>query len=269
MGLRWFGMITIGLAAPTVSVIWPGLAVVSGAVAGLWLFLGQTAFKFAQSSTTNRAAAVQERFDFYVFGMPATTDRSTAPTIEEVAAIAGPSAKLRKTAEDENLLGWYPIDRNNSGVVTVAIAQRANAAYSDRLIRTTGLVWTVATILWALILIAASLLVQLSLLVFLVGVFLPTLPTCLDVAQYTVGVWRSARDRKDLAHAIETRLTGPNAAIEPNDLLVWQERMYELRRSTPQVPDLIYKIKRAVNESAMKTAASQLGHAARKSGRNP
>ncbi|MEV0842725.1 S-4TM family putative pore-forming effector [Actinocatenispora sera] len=263
MGMRWVGMIVIGLAAPTVSVIWPRLAVVSGAVAGIWLFLGQSPFKLAQSATTNKAAAVQEQFDSYVFGMPAAV-RSTAPSMEEIADIVGPTSEIRKSAQADQLLKWYPVDRANTGAVTVAIAQRANAAYSDRLIRTTALVWTVATTFWVLVLIIASLLAQLSLLIFLVGVFLPTLPTCLDVAQYTLGVWRSANERKELARTIEERLTAPGGVVEPNDLLVWQERMYELRRSTPQVPDFIYRIKRKVNESSMRVAASQLGNAAKK-----
>jgi hypothetical protein len=70
LGLRWFGMLVIGLAAPVVSVTNPDLAVWAGAVAGLWIFLGRTVLVFVQSAITAKAAATQEQFDFYVYEMP-------------------------------------------------------------------------------------------------------------------------------------------------------------------------------------------------------
>src|SRR4051794_18098634 len=60
LALQWIGMAGIGIAAPVLAVIWPSLAVAAGAIAGLWLFLGRTALAAAQTSTTARAASVQE-----------------------------------------------------------------------------------------------------------------------------------------------------------------------------------------------------------------
>lgn len=265
LGLRWFGMLVIGLAAPVVSVIWPDLAVVSGAVAGLWIFLGRTVLVFAQSATTAKAAAIQEQFDFYVFGMPTSIERSTLPSMEEIAVVAGPDAGLRDVASGEKLLDWYPINGDDAGTVTVAISQRANASYADRLLHTTVTVWAVAAATWIALLIALSVIAGLSLLTFLVGVLLPILPAFLDVLEYVVGILKAARGRGDLARSIELRLRGAGETVDGSDLLVWQERLYDLRRSTPQVPDLIYKIKRAANERAMKSAASQLGRQTRRS----
>jgi len=266
LGLRWFGMLVIGLAAPVISVVWPDLAVVSGAVAGLWIFLGRTVLMSAQSTATAKAAATQEQFDFYVFGMPTSIERSTLPSMEELSAIAGPDSRLRAVATDEDLIDWYPIGPGDTGTVTVAISQRANASYSDRLLRTTAVVWAILTAAWIVALIVASAVVGISLGTFLVGVLLPVLPAFLDVVEYVAGMRKAARGRGDLARSIEQHLKGNSGPIDGNDLLVWQERLYELRRSTPQVPDLIYKIKRAANERAMKSAASQLGRQARKSG---
>jgi hypothetical protein len=64
--LRWIGMVLIGLAAPAISVIWPQLAVVMGAIAGAWIFLGRTGLAWLESRLSKQAAAVQEQFDFYV-----------------------------------------------------------------------------------------------------------------------------------------------------------------------------------------------------------
>lgn len=266
LGLRWFGMLVIGLAAPVVSVIWQDLAVVAGAIAGLWIFLGRTVLVFAQSATTAKAAAIQEQFDFYVFGMPTSIERSTLPSIEEIAVVAGPDANLRAVASGEKLLNWYPINGDDAGTATVAISQRANASYADRLLRTTVTIWVATTAAWIVFLIFASAIVGLSLLTFLVGVLLPILPAFLDVLEYVVGIWKAARGRGDLARSIEHRLRGAGETIDGNDLLVWQARLYDLRRSTPQVPDLIYKIRRAANERAMKSATSQLGQQTRRPG---
>jgi hypothetical protein len=265
LALRWFGMLVIGLGAPVVSVVLPDLAVVSGAVAGLWLFLGQSVLINAQSTMVARAAAVQEQFDFYVFGMPSSVERSTLPAMEEIAAVAGPDSELRRIADDQKLLDWYPIDASTPGVITVAVSQRANAAYSDRLLRSTAITWTTVTVVWVLALITASVWVRLSLTTFLVGVLLPVLPSFLDVLRYIFGIRRAARDRGDLTRSIESRMRAASEAVDGNDLLVWQESLYDLRRSTPLVPDAIYKLRRAVNERAMKTAASQLRQQARRS----
>jgi hypothetical protein len=115
-------------------------------------------------------------------------------------------------------------------------------------------------------LIAASLVAELTLLQFLAGVLLPLLPAFLDIVQYVVGIWRAARDRGDLARSIQERLGGTGDLIDPSDLLVWQERLYGLRTSTPEVPDFIYRIQRKANERAMHSAARQLSAKAKKAG---
>lgn len=266
LGLRWFGMVVIGIGAPVVSVMWPDLAVVAGAVAGLWLFLGRTAFVFAQTATGAKAAAIQEQFDFFVYGMPGSVDRSALPSLEEIAKIAGPDTELRDAAQREELFAWYPIKDSDARSVTVAISQRANASYADRLLRATAIVWMIATVLWLAGLSVASVLAELSLLQFIAGVFLPILPASLDIVKYVVGIRQAAQDRKDLADSIQERLERAGNAIDGQDLMVWQERLYALRRSTPEVPDFVYKIRRKTNEMAMHSSARQLGGKAKRSG---
>src|SRR4051794_18752516 len=68
LGLRWIGMLVIGVGAPVVSVLWSSLAVPSSAIAGVWLFLGRTFLLSRQTVMTAEAAAVQEQFDLHVFG---------------------------------------------------------------------------------------------------------------------------------------------------------------------------------------------------------
>lgn len=262
LGARWFGMVLIGIAAPVVAVLWPSVAVAVGAIAGAWIFAGRTFLAVGQSKITVQAASVQEQFDFYVFGMPDTTVRSTLPSRERIAAVAGPDSAIRGIAESERLLDWYDVDPANEGAVTVAISQRANASYTDGLLRTTAIVWAVTTGVWCGILIVVAVISDVTLETFLLGMLLPVLPAFLDVVQYLSGVWRSAADRADLARAIEARLA-PGATPDPQELLVWQEQLFELRRGAPAVPDSIYKLRWKTNERAMRSASDQIGRRSR------
>jgi hypothetical protein len=258
LSLRWIGMVIIGIGAPIISILWPSLSVASGAIAGAWLFLGRTLLVFFQGALTTKAASVQEQFDFYVFQMPDNANRSTLPTLEDIAKVAGPDDQIPAVAAREKLLDWYPIDPSDDGAVSVAVSQRANASYTDSLMRTTAIVWAVATVVWIVILIVVSVVLGLSLSGFILGVALPVLPAFLDVVQYVAGVWRSASARRDLAQVIETHITGNDGGVDGQDLLVWQERLFDLRRSAPEVPDLLLKIRRKVSERAMHSAARQL-----------
>jgi hypothetical protein len=265
LGLRWLGMVVIAITAPIVSVVWPSLAVAAGAVAGVWLFLGRTLLVLAQTSLTSRAAAVQEKFGFYVFEIPDHATRSTLPSLEEIAAVAGPDDQIAAVAEKERLLDWYPINANDSGSVAVAIAQRANAAYADSLLRTTAIAWAITIAVWTIVLVILTLMLDISVSAFLLGVALPVLPAYLDVVQYVGGVWHSAEDRRDLVREIEAHLSGDEGPVQTQNLLVWQERLFDLRRSAPEVPDFLYKVRRKVNERAMHTAADQLSRQTRES----
>lgn len=266
-GVSWIGLLLIGLAAPVISVIWSDLALLMGAIAGLWIFLGRTLLRWRVSELTTRGAATQEVFDYHVFGMPTTVIRSTLPSVEDISELAGDESDFHSVAQGEALLGWYPIDEVNSGQVAVAIAQRANASYSDRLLRTTVKLYVTAGVLWVVFLVILSALAKVSLTTFLAGVLLPVLPAALDVVEDILSIKRAARDRGDLARSIEERLRGATTKpIEGQDLLVWQERMYELRTSTPQVPNWLYRRTRPKNEAAMQSGADLLGKQARKGG---
>jgi hypothetical protein len=260
--LRWIGMVVIGIGAPVISLLWPSLAVASGAVAGVWLFLGRTLLIFVQGALTTKAASVQEQFDFYVYQMPDSAKRSTLPSLEDIAKIAGADDEIRTLAAREKLVDWYPIEATDDGAVSVAVSQRANASYTDSLLRATAIVWAVATVIWIVAIVVVSVVLGLSLSSFLLGVALPVLPAFLDVVQYVAGVWRSASERRNLARIIETHIIGSDGRVEGQDLLVWQERLFDLRRSAPEVPDFLYAIRRKVNERAMHSAARQLSERA-------
>lgn len=262
VAIRWFGMLAVGLAAPIVAVIWPQSSVVVGSIAGAWLFLGRTLLMHVQKENTEQAAAVQEQFDFYVYAMPSGTPRPKMPSLEDISLVAGPEDKLVATAEQEKMLGWYVLAEDDPGELAVAIAQRSNAAYSYRLLRITGSIWSVVAVLWTATLITICVVTGLTLATFLLGVVLPLLPAFLDVTEYVVGIVRSAKDREALYREIESRIGNKDEPITGENLRVWQEALFELRRDTPTVPDFIYNLARRRNEEAMSVASAQLSQRA-------
>lgn len=257
-GIRWFGIVALGVGAPFASLIFPHAAVVAGAVAGLWLFLGRSVLTWLENRDMTRAAAIQEQLDQHLFQMPASITRTERPSPEDIADLVGDENQLAANVEKERLRGWYPLDATSPGAISIAISQRSNAAYTDRLIRTTVAVWAGTGTIWIVVLTIWSSLTGVTLASFLLGVALPVLPAFMDVTEYILSTWRAAQDRADLARSIDARISAGSPPIEGQELLVWQERLFDLRRTTPQVPDWLYKLTRKKNERAMNAAARDL-----------
>jgi hypothetical protein len=254
---RWIGLLLLGVAAPFVSVLVPGSAVVVGAVTGLWLFVGRTVLAWFETRTMTRAAAIQESLDLYIFKMPETIERTSMPTLEDIAVLTKAPEGLRAAAQAEKLIDWYPIAADHPGAESVAIAQRANASYTGRLVRTAVWVWASLTLVWLVFLIIWSSVSELSFGAILLGVIFPVLPAALDVLEYLLSTWRAAQDRDDLARTIQSRIED-GKPILGQELVAWQVQMYDLRRTTPQAPDWLYNLTRNKNEAAMHAAADEL-----------
>lgn len=256
LNARLVGMFLIAIVAPIVGFVWPNVSVVCGAVAGAWIFLGRTLLSRQQQIRIDRAAAVQERFDSHVFGMSVSGNRENEPSLEDIAKLSGNSQEVRREAQLEKLRKWYPFESAARPVTAVAIAQRANVSYSDSLLRTTAKIWRCAIAGWGSVAIAVSFSIGLSLETFLLVVLLPLLPAFLDLVDFSRGYDTASHTRRGTATAIEDSIN--SGSVEASDLLVWQERIYELRRTTPLVPDAIYWFSRKSNEAAMEAVAGSL-----------
>lgn len=257
-GTRWIGLLILGVGAPFITLLAPTAAVAIGALTGVWLFAGRTIIAWQEASIMVRAAAVQEELDQHLFAMPRTIVRSERPEPEEIVLISGAEEDLQVIAKKENLLDWYPLEPSSDGAVSIAVAQRINASYTGRLIRTTVTVWAIVAVAWLVVLIICAALTGISLSNFLLGVLFPLLPAVLDVAEYVISTWKAAKDRTDLAATIARRLSPGEEGIDGQELLVWQERLFDLRRTTPQIPDWLYRLTRRRNEAAMHAAAHHL-----------
>jgi hypothetical protein len=259
--LRTIGISVIAVVAPILTAVSPRTSVVVGAVAAGWIFLARTLFVGREHRHSLSAAELQEQFDLLAFGMPNLALRDPHVTPEQISDLVGSDAEALSAAKAEHLLDWYPLNSTVAGNFSVAIAQRANAAYSERLQHASANVWLGITVAWSVIAVIVSLQLGLKFSEFLLGVAVPLLPALLDVYEQ----WRTTRsagvERQAMAAGIEQRVR--DHSVTGQDLVVWQDQMYGLRCRAPQVPELVYRRTRKKNELAMSAAAAELAAAAK------
>lgn len=257
--LRTVGLAVVAVLAPIVTAISPDLSIIAGAVAGLWIFLSRAVFQTIERRIAERAATIQEMFDVRVFGMPELAAREVTIMPEEIARLVGEDAAAGKAIDRESLRSWYPVDTLLDGGHAIAIAQRANAAYAERLLWWNASSWLVVTIGWALVSVALAIGLGFTLATFLLGVALPVLPALLDTFDQWRHVRGAGKERRALADQIAAELRDPEQKhVDPQQLLVWQEQLFGLRRDAPQIPNLLYRALRARNERVMSAVADEL-----------
>jgi predicted pore-forming effector associated with SMODS systems len=262
--LRTIGIGVIAVAAPIVTAINPKLAETVASVAYIWVFLARTLFSAREHAHSSKGADVQEQFDLLVYSMPKLALRSPSVRPEEVSDLVGTDANALATARNEKLTDWYPIDRDLEGVASIAIAQRANAMYSKRLLDVNANYWMGLTVAWTIIAVTIGVLLHLSFTEFLLGVAIPLLPAMLDVYEQWRAIRSAGRERQAIADGIDKLVREEDGrSVSSEDLLVWQDQLYSLRRRSPQVPNLLYWRTRKRNELAMHAAASELAAAAK------
>lgn len=259
-GLRGVGLGGVAVASPLIAAVEPDLTTVCASSAATWFALNRLVFRPAERRLATRAATVQEQFDTRVFDMPTIAVRDPQVLPEEVARLTGGRAARRKAYSHDRLRDWYPINRTVSGAVAVAIAQRANLAYTQELLRRSANLWVGLLSAWAVIAVAIGILASFSLETFLLAVVLPILPPLLDAADEWQRVRTAGKERRALTLEIQEAITADdNTQISPDQLLGWQAQLFALRRDAPLVPDWLYWILRPGIEREMKEAAKSLG----------
>nr|WP_261556920.1 S-4TM family putative pore-forming effector [Frankia tisae] len=257
--LCWAGFSGLGVGAPVLTIMLPKVSTAVGAVAGIWIFLSRVWFARFERELAARGADVQEQFDVLVFALPSPPRRSPVAGLEQIAALTGDEARIRRDAEREKLGGWYYFSPGAPGAFAVAVAQRSNVAYSELLLRFNANIWLGTTIAWAATSVVAGVLVGLTLGQFVLGVALPLLPAILDIGDNWWTARQAAKDRLDLVEDIESRLRSPAGhQVVGADLLRWQDQLYLLRCAAPPVSQLTYRVFRARNERVMREAGERL-----------
>jgi hypothetical protein len=248
-----------------VTFVWPFSAAIIGVIGGVWIVLSRTIFVSLERHYSGQGAVIQEQFDMTIFGMLPTPSRVPEATPELISRTLSDDRAARAAIKEQSLEGWYPFDLELDGTPAIAIAQRANAAYSERLLTLNARVWLTLTCTWSAVTIGLSVGLGLPLGTFLLGVALPLLPALLDVIDQWHQTRQASKERLNLANAIQDAINeSAEDPIKPEELLVWQDQLFGLRRDAPQVPNFLYRQTRNRNELAMNAAARDLSSVARK-----
>lgn len=255
LAVRTSGMLVLGLGGPLGSLIWPDSAAMIGAITAGWVFLTRVLTEPIRRGLVAKATSVQDSFDRRVFRLNAPADRAL-PSDEDIATLTRDLASVLLTKRGERLRGWYPFQAGVSERVNIAIAQRANATYSDRLLRVVDRTWWTLLITWLVGLIIVSLALDVTLGSFILGLALPILPAVLDVTDYEKELRIARGQREALRYEIEASIRDDSISTEK--LEGWQARTLISRQTSPQVPDIIYQLFRKKNEDAMNYAAQSL-----------
>lgn len=254
---RLTGVLLIGLTAPVVATLVPDLTVAVAVTSAVWIFLSRTIFASKEKKYASKAATIQEEFDLMVYDMPSIGERGQTLTLEDRDDILGDTSTFLAQINKERLKNWYPFDSKADGTLSVAVAQRANAVYTERLLRSSANALLILTIMWLMVFVVVSLIQKISLANFLLGIFLPLLPALLDNYENWKSVRSAGNTRLNLAIEIQDTIDDLSLNIDEK-LMVWQNELYNLRIVTPNIPNLVYKAARKKNEKAMNAAASNL-----------
>lgn len=255
--VRYFGVFVVAVSAPTLTAFDKHLAVPLATVASIWYVLNIVLFKYLERRGAARGAIIQEEFDMRIFGMPMIAVREPRILPEDMAALKMPSRRAMYSVE--KLRDWYPIENHLPGRVAIAIAQRANAAYTRRLLLWYASLWLTVLVVWALVAVGIGLCKGFSLETFLLAVAIPILPPLVDAWEEFTRVRSASREREALANEIHDAIAAdPVSQILPEQLLAWQSQLFSLRRDAPLVPDWLYKLLRKRNEREMLAAAKEI-----------
>jgi len=254
--LRIIGVLILGIASPVITFFLLSAAFYIAAVSAVWLTLSRTWFANREKTYSRQAALIQNEFDCLVFGIENNIRKLDPPTLEERADLLPSKSDFDAAIDNERLRDWYPLNTSKSDALNTAVAQRANAAYTDRLLRANSSLVLTLTILWLICIVAFGIYRGLSSANLVLGIIIPILPGLLDNFENWLNVINASKQRRSLAKEIEDVIIN-NEDVEPH-IEHWQQRTFELRLTTPYLPNILYGALRDKNEAAMNAVADNL-----------
>ncbi|MFJ8138319.1 S-4TM family putative pore-forming effector [Streptomyces sp. NPDC096013] len=241
--LRTWGNVLLALTAPLFAVFLPAGASTRGAIAAAWLVLGKTVLKGLEASATLRAANIQELYDTKLFHLDwnqALVGRQPVP--DDVSSAA------RHIREQGPYLDWYSIDLGDTPWPgDVLLCQRQSAVWSRRDHHAYGAFLAVGGGTWAVAIIMFALVRDMTLLAFLVALFLPSAAALLDTVELAREHWQQSTKRRqveDDIHDVWNKYQARPADIPAEECRRLQDATYLLRRDGPSVPKWFYDRRR-------------------------
>lgn len=262
VGQRWrraraIGTLALAAAAPLFAFAVPAAADVLGAVAAGWLVVGRTLLSWGEQRVNEQAVKTQESYDTRLFHLPWNTSLAgREPSADDIAAAA---RHIKDAAPYKN---WYSIDLGDTPWPADALLCQRQSIVWGRYDHTVyGTLVAIAGTAVLVVGLVTALTLDLSLRDYLVQIFLPTAPALLGTAELARAHYRHAASRKDVEHDIHDmwdRYRSDPAALPPSACRRIQDAAFTIRRTTPRVPNLVYKVRRNVAATATETGTQVL-----------
>lgn len=221
-----------------------------GAVAGGWILLSRLVFQPWRDRKKLEGARAQEAFDCGVFNLNWNLSLAKRLSLEEIR-------NASKNKDIETFRAWYPQEITRSWPNSVLICQRSNAVWARR----QNSLYAIFLALMTLVMAAAGMALCLHrgemLSIYLVAVFLPSLPSLLDFLDLARSHFREAKDREALEERIDGQLSN-SSAVSAESLRQNQDGIFLLRSKAPLVPGWFYKRLASGFEKDMRFASDQL-----------
>ncbi|MER6167105.1 S-4TM family putative pore-forming effector [Streptomyces violaceorubidus] len=246
--MRWrriktWGNILLALTAPLFSVFLPSGTGTRGAIAAVWLVLGRTVLSGLEQSATQHAVNVQELYDTKLFHLPWNQAIAGRPPVPDDV-----SSAARRISDHGPYLNWYSIDLGGTPWPgDVLLCQRQSAVWSRRDHRAYGTCLAISGSTWALGIIIFALVRDMTLLTFLVALFLPSTPALLDTIELARSHWQQSTKRRqveDDIHDVWDAYQEAPGSVPIGECRRLQDATYLLRRDGPPVPGAFYKLRR-------------------------
>ncbi|MGW2125935.1 S-4TM family putative pore-forming effector [Streptomyces sp. SM1] len=241
--IRIWGNVLLALTAPLFAIFFLASSGTRGAIAAAWLVLGRTVLSGLEQSATLRAVNIQELYDTKLFHLPwnqALVGRQPVP--DDVSSAA------RRIPDHTPYLDWYSVGLGNTPWPgDVLLCQRQSAVWSRRDHHAYGTFLTIVGGAWTLAIIVFALVRDMTLLDFLVALFLPSAAALLDTIELARSHWQQSAKRRQVEDDIHDVWNTYQA--NPRDIPVeecrrLQDATYLLRRDGPAVPNWFYKLRR-------------------------
>ncbi|MEW1568588.1 S-4TM family putative pore-forming effector [Streptomyces sp. NPDC093509] len=259
--IRTWGNVLLAATAPLFAVFLPADAGPRGAIAALWLVLGRTVLSGLEESAYLRAVNIQELYDTKLFHLPwnlALTGRQPVP--DDVSSAA------RHLPDHSPYLDWYSIDLGDTPWPgDVLLCQRQSAVWSRRDHRAYGTFLAVSGSTWALVIIVFALVRDMTLLSFLVALFLPSAAALLDTIELAREHWQQSVKRRqveDNIHDVWDEYQTSLGDIPADECRRLQDATYLLRRDGPPVPKWFYKLRSTETAAVTNDGTTSLRSAA-------
>lgn len=246
---RATGTLALAAAAPLFAFAVPAAADLLGAVAAGWLVVGRTLITWGEQHVNEQAVKTQESYDTRLFHLPWNTSLAgREPSADDIAAAA---RHIKDAAPYEN---WYSIDLGDTPwPADVLLCQRQSMVWGRYDHTAYGTLVAIAGTAVLVVGLVTALTLDLSLRDYLVQIFLPAAPALLGTAELARAHYRHAASRKDVEHDIHDmwdHYRSDPAALPPSECRRIQDAAFTIRRTTPRVPNLVYKLRRTIAATA-------------------